>query len=366
MYCDQCGSLIAATARFCAQCGKGIATTPKPPARLGLGRSSTPITFSPKFLYLVVALVCGAFGGFRLGGFAGLILFVAISLAFYIRHWPMPMRWRLGVLGAFALAIAITWSLEHYFQARNASIAAEQLAESLRLRRLAEEEFQRKSPSEHLNAARGLVTKALTPAIVADAFKHLGAIPSSAAEFKEAQKLRDETSQRVVEQQNEIDKKWRQQTIAQARAKIGARDYVNAEQLLLKVTTKARNTPEGREAYRLFQQIHPKAVAATAKAVAAGEAARQAADLRSGGPGDDALAQIRCEQAVTASLKAPSTADFASHWDTETRYEGNAIYVVTSYVDAQNSYGAQLRMHFECRVLCVSRDRCSVVGIKTW
>ena len=55
-----------------------------------------------------------------------------------------------------------------------------------------------------------------------------------------------------------------------------------------------------------------------------------------------------CKQQVLSRLKAPSSAefgdfDFASH-------QGNS-YVLKSYVDAQNSFGAKLRNTFLCTVM---------------
>lgn len=54
-------------------------------------------------------------------------------------------------------------------------------------------------------------------------------------------------------------------------------------------------------------------------------------------------AKICAEQAVKDTLKAPSTAEFCSHSDMEAEHLGNNQWIVSGYVDAQNSFGAFIR-----------------------
>ena len=68
---------------------------------------------------------------------------------------------------------------------------------------------------------------------------------------------------------------------------------------------------------------------------------------------DSDAAKIRAKEYVEASLKAPSTAKWASYNEFATARgrdkKGNVIkdvWDVTGYVDAQNSYGAMLRTNF--------------------
>lgn len=66
-------------------------------------------------------------------------------------------------------------------------------------------------------------------------------------------------------------------------------------------------------------------------------------------PHDDAIgAYVMCEQFVTQRLKAPSTAKFAGYTGSTVTKTGAQSYQVVSYVDAQNSFGAQLRITFTC------------------
>ena len=61
-------------------------------------------------------------------------------------------------------------------------------------------------------------------------------------------------------------------------------------------------------------------------------------------------AYVMCKSFVTKQLKAPGTAEFGSSLDAEIRDLGSNRWSVTSYVDAENSFGAQLRMNFDCTV----------------
>lgn len=62
------------------------------------------------------------------------------------------------------------------------------------------------------------------------------------------------------------------------------------------------------------------------------------------------------QQFVKQDLKAPSTAEFPFGGYRHVQPLGDGRYRVTSYVDAQNSFGAALRTHFEA-VLRRAPDR---------
>ncbi|WP_336632856.1 MULTISPECIES: hypothetical protein [unclassified Microbacterium] len=57
----------------------------------------------------------------------------------------------------------------------------------------------------------------------------------------------------------------------------------------------------------------------------------------------EAIAQ--CETAIKEKLKAPTTADFSS---TAT---GSGTWTVVGAVDAENSFGAKVRSHYQCSVI---------------
>jgi hypothetical protein len=75
------------------------------------------------------------------------------------------------------------------------------------------------------------------------------------------------------------------------------------------------------------------------------------------------LAPIRCENAVTTTLKAPSTAKFAPYSGAQVMDLGEGKYVVRSYVDAENSFGAHIRTPYTCTVQCVAVEACSVTQL---
>lgn len=53
---------------------------------------------------------------------------------------------------------------------------------------------------------------------------------------------------------------------------------------------------------------------------------------------------------VEQRLKSPSTAKFPWYADSQVSYIGNCEFVVKSYVDAQNSFGAMLRSDYYVRL----------------
>ncbi|MEV0644160.1 hypothetical protein AB0I28_02740 [Phytomonospora sp. NPDC050363] len=70
----------------------------------------------------------------------------------------------------------------------------------------------------------------------------------------------------------------------------------------------------------------------------------------SGGDEDSdssAMAEIMCEEFVADRLKAPSTADFSG---ASTVAVGASTYKVTGAVDAENGFGAMIRVQYVCQV----------------
>src|SRR5690606_27387519 len=66
-------------------------------------------------------------------------------------------------------------------------------------------------------------------------------------------------------------------------------------------------------------------------------------------------AYIMAKHFMTESLKAPSTAEFASRHKSVIRLLERDKLKVSSFVDAQNSFGAMLRTHFTI-VMTVDRE----------
>ncbi len=61
---------------------------------------------------------------------------------------------------------------------------------------------------------------------------------------------------------------------------------------------------------------------------------------------DEATARVIAKEFVTKSLKAPATAEFPWFWKDQYRYLGSCRHQISSYVDAPNSFGAQIRNYY--------------------
>jgi hypothetical protein len=79
----------------------------------------------------------------------------------------------------------------------------------------------------------------------------------------------------------------------------------------------------------------------------------------------DAAADIACEDYVKGQLKAPATAEFQSIFGRTIADEGNGRYGVSSYVDSQNDFGADVRTDFTCQVQCSGENSCAVVDFSS-
>lgn len=69
----------------------------------------------------------------------------------------------------------------------------------------------------------------------------------------------------------------------------------------------------------------------------------------------ETLAFIQCQDFVKERLRAPATADFPSLDRTSWDMSDNT-WVVKSYVDSQNGFGAMLRSNWHCKVQYVGND----------
>src|SRR4030042_1131474 len=63
---------------------------------------------------------------------------------------------------------------------------------------------------------------------------------------------------------------------------------------------------------------------------------------------DKSGAFVMSQDFVKKQLKAPSTADFPWYDDSFVTDLGGGRYIVSAYVDAQNSFGAQIRSNYTC------------------
>lgn len=61
---------------------------------------------------------------------------------------------------------------------------------------------------------------------------------------------------------------------------------------------------------------------------------------------NQSVAEVACENAVRANLKAPATASFSSNASDA----GYREWTVSGYVDSENSFGAMIRTNYSCTV----------------
>ncbi|ODR84937.1 MULTISPECIES: hypothetical protein [Shewanella] len=87
---------------------------------------------------------------------------------------------------------------------------------------------------------------------------------------------------------------------------------------------------------------------------------------------DEIGAYVQCKDAVSERLKAPSTAEFSAYSATsvtktkmslKTGGDKEITFVVNGSVDAQNSFGAMLRNHYQCSVSGRTGGYWSVIAV---
>lgn len=85
------------------------------------------------------------------------------------------------------------------------------------------------------------------------------------------------------------------------------------------------------------------AAAGAVAAIAAGGSAYALA------PNDEGEAADRCQAAITAKLKSPSTAKYGEPTVTSSDGDFGSYYQVFGTVDAQNGFGAMIRGAYHCK-----------------
>jgi len=76
------------------------------------------------------------------------------------------------------------------------------------------------------------------------------------------------------------------------------------------------------------------------------------------GPLTDAGFNIRsvAREVITKSLKSPSTADFPGDFEIDVAWQSPYLYQVSGYVDAENSFGANIREHWKMILLAYEKE----------
>ncbi len=68
---------------------------------------------------------------------------------------------------------------------------------------------------------------------------------------------------------------------------------------------------------------------------------------------------------ITASLKAPSTAEFSSYNERAIETGPDCKYTIAIYVDAQNSFGAKIRTSYQLILKAVGSDEWQLLASRT-
>lgn len=70
-----------------------------------------------------------------------------------------------------------------------------------------------------------------------------------------------------------------------------------------------------------------------------------------------------CREFVKNRLRAPATAKFAGLSDTTSVKLDDGSFLVRSYVDAQNGFGALIRTYYRCQVRPIDRDNWGLIAL---
>ena len=66
-------------------------------------------------------------------------------------------------------------------------------------------------------------------------------------------------------------------------------------------------------------------------------------------------ALIESRQFIEKRLKAPSTADFSYESEKSVEKINDTTFLVTGYVDSENSFGAKLRNNYSCKIVYLDK-----------
>jgi len=62
-------------------------------------------------------------------------------------------------------------------------------------------------------------------------------------------------------------------------------------------------------------------------------------------------AWVNAQQFVKNHLKSPASADFPSAYESSVIVESDTSFLIGSYVDAENSFGGNMRSNWSCRIV---------------
>lgn len=84
--------------------------------------------------------------------------------------------------------------------------------------------------------------------------------------------------------------------------------------------------------------------------------AKKEAEIKQKEEEQKTLAYVYSQLCVKQKLKSPSSAKFPYTDEAEILKENDSTYLIKSYVDSQNSFGAMLRTNYLCEVIIVDEE----------
>ena len=194
MHCSKCGKpLRGSDQRFCPECGTPV---PLPSHPLALPISSSVLA-DPKVLVLIAGVVLTVIAFSTLHGFSADLALALIVIAGFTIFWRgIKLKLKLAGLAVGLLLVLASNGIEGWqedkAQHKQEDQIKQQAAAEKEQKRLQEAAFTSLSPKEHLDKARALLKLGSPQTSIDEGMKHLRAVSSSAPEFLDAKRLRQQ------------------------------------------------------------------------------------------------------------------------------------------------------------------------------
>lgn len=75
------------------------------------------------------------------------------------------------------------------------------------------------------------------------------------------------------------------------------------------------------------------------------------------------MAEAMCRSFITDRLKSPGSARFSDSSETERTSKSDGGFLITGWVDSQNSFGALLRSHYSCSIMPSANDQWKLINL---
>jgi hypothetical protein len=332
MHCSNCGAALAQTAKFCANCGLPIGAQSK---ATSASKKNTSSGTQWKVVLIIGLTILGVILGssFVQGNpIAGRIAgFVILGFAIALATQVLKIGWPKGSFSKFAVVWLGAWICLASLATQSPAEAAASLAK-----------LKAEQPDEYLEQVRKRdgedayfgQLRILNPERFA----------AEKAQIVEAElsKIKQDTPQlwlRALKEKKPQEYEDLQAAIVSRTAKL------RTEVLAVPAADVAKNA----DLYAELYALNPDDASIKAKYEDYSRKAQKAEWVRKSCTADEGLlAGGYAKDLVKRRLKAPSTAKFP--WIVEGVHMGDCVYRVSSYVDSQNGFGAQIRTNYVAEV----------------